>query len=69
MALVMTMQKWSINLSKQGAQELEIQDSAKYIDMYKKYSNETHYKANHCPQKCVFVAVHELEEEPKALDR
>lgn len=42
MALVMTMQNGSINLSKEGAEELETQDSAKFIDMDKKYSDQNH---------------------------
>lgn len=68
-ALVTTVQNRNINLPDAGAPQATAQKSADFIDMYKKYNSQIHYEANRRPQKRVFIAIHELEEELRALGR
>ncbi|KAG6353490.1 hypothetical protein INS49_005671 [Diaporthe citri] len=63
-ALVTTVQNRNINLPDAGGQR-----SSDVIDMYKKYNSQIHFEANRRPQRRVFIAIHELEEELRALGR
>lgn len=68
-ALVTTVQNRNINLPDAGGLQATAQKSADFIDMYKKYNSQIHFEANRRPQKRVFIAIHELEEELRALGR
>lgn len=68
-ALVTTVQNRSINLPDKGGPQTTPQKSADFIDMYKKYNSQIHFEANRRPQRRVFIAIHELEEELRALGR
>lgn len=67
MALVKTLQNRSVNLGQGNTSQITTQSSVGFIDMYQKYSNQIHFEANRRPQRRVFLAIHELEEELKAL--
>lgn len=66
-ALVTTVQNRNINLPDAGGPQTTAQKSADVIDMYKKYNSQIHFEANRRPQRRVFIAIHELEEELRAL--
>lgn len=68
-ALVTTVQNRSINLPDGGGLQTTAQKSADVIDMYKRYNSQIHFEANRRPQRRVFIAIHELEEELRALGR
>ncbi|KAL2277848.1 hypothetical protein FJTKL_15138 [Diaporthe vaccinii] len=68
-ALVTTVQNRSINLPDKRGLQTTAQKSADIIEMYKKYNSQIHFEANRRPQRRVFIAIHELEEELRALAR
>lgn len=68
-ALVTTVQNRSINLPDKRGLQTTAQKSADIIEMYKNYNSQIHFEANRRPQRRVFIAIHELEEELRALAR
>lgn len=67
-AIVTTIQNRSINLPEEGALHTTAQSNLEVIDMYKKYNRHIHFEANRRPQRRVFIAIHELQEELDTLD-
>lgn len=68
-ALVTVVQNRKPNLPEQGAVQTTIRSSTDVIDMYKEYSIQLRWEANRRPQKRVVVAIHEIEEELRALSQ
>lgn len=68
-ALVTAVQNRGINLPGAGGLQTTAQKSSDFIDMYKKYNSQFHFEANRRPQRRVFIAIHELEEELRALEQ
>lgn len=66
-ALVTVVQNRKPNLPVQGAVQTTTRRDTDVVDMYKKYSSQLRLEANRRPQKRVVVAIHELEEELRAL--
>lgn len=67
-AIVTTIQNRSINLPEESTVHTTAQSDLDVIDMYQKYNNQIHFEANRRPQRRVFIAIHELQEELDALD-
>lgn len=68
-ALVTGVQNRKPNLPEQGAVQTTIRSIIDVIDMYKEYSTQLRWEANRRPQKRVVVAIHEIEEELRALSQ
>lgn len=66
-AIFTVVQNRGLNLPEQGGVQTTSRRSTNAIDMYKKYSSQLRLEANRRPQKRVVVAIHELEEELRAL--
>lgn len=66
-ALVTVVQNRSTNIPDEGAVQSTTTRSTDVVDMYKKYSSQIRFEANRRPQRRVMVAIHQLEEELRAL--
>lgn len=68
-ALLTMVQNRTINLPPESGVQTSAQGKAEVLEVYKRYDSQIHFEGNRRPQRRVFLAIHELEEELRAIMR
>lgn len=68
-ALLTMVQNRTIKLPPESGVQTTAQGKAEVLEVYKRYDSQIHFEGNRRPQRRVFLAIHELEEELRAIMR
>lgn len=68
-AVIAVIQNRKINIPEKSSAQTNTQSNKDVVDMYSRYNNQIQFEANRRPQKRVFMVIHELQEELRALEK